>query len=250
MGRASGYIALGTAYGQPDIILVPEHPLNVERLVKRVEQLYELQKNVVIACGEGVVDEQGRELGAHQASHDPAGNVILSGAAEALRQVLTEHFGDEYFQAYRRADTAKAAIFTRKVGHTQRGGRPILFDRFYAQQLGGKAVDMLLEGQNNAIAVLQWSRGKGFNVDSFDGNRFRDRWGVIHARQMHPCFYDPERMQPSRQGCEYLLNIFTNAIGYDDVEAIRQTVFDAGSLTRPYHSVNTDISKRIRYLQD
>ena len=41
-----------------------------------------------------------------------------------------------------------------------------------------------------------------------------------------------------------------NAIGYDDVEAIRQTVFDAGSLTRPYHSVNTDISKRIRYLQD
>ena len=36
----------------------------------------------------------------------------------------------------------------------------------------------------------------------------------------------------------------------EDVEAIRQTVFDAGSLTRPYHSVNTDISKRIRYLQD
>lgn len=249
MGRGSGYIALGTAYGQPDIILVPEHPLNVERLVKRVEELYELQKNVVIACGEGVVDEQGRELGAHEASHDPAGNVILSGAAEALRQILIEHFGDEYFQAYRRADTAKAAIFTRKVGHTQRGGRPILFDRFYAQQLGGKAVDMLLDGQNNAVAVLQWSRSKGFAVDSFDGNRFRDRWGVIHARQMHPCFYDPERMQPSRVGIEYLLNIFTNAIGYDDVEAIRQTVFDSGSLSRPYHSVNTDISKRIRYLQ-
>ncbi len=27
MGRHSGYIALGTAFGQPDIILVPEHPL-------------------------------------------------------------------------------------------------------------------------------------------------------------------------------------------------------------------------------
>jgi 6-phosphofructokinase 1 len=200
-------------------------------------------------CGEGIVDEQGRELGAPQASYDPAGNVILSGAADALRQILIAHFGDEYFQAYRRADTAQAAIFTRKVGHTQRGGRPILFDRFYAQQLGGKAVDMLLEGQNNAVAVLQWSRARGFTVDSFDGNRFRDRWGVIHARQMHPSLYDPERMQPSRVGSEYLLNIFTNAIGYDDVEAIRQTVFDSGSLTRPYHSVNTDISKRIRYLQ-
>ena len=27
MGRHSGYIALGSAYGRPDIILVPEHPL-------------------------------------------------------------------------------------------------------------------------------------------------------------------------------------------------------------------------------
>ena len=42
--------------------------------------------------------------------------------------------------------------------------------------------------------------------------------------------------------------IFTNAIGHADIEAIRQSVFDAGSLFRPYHSVNTDINKRIRYL--
>src|SRR5690349_6020532 len=35
MGRQSGYIALGTAYGQPDIILVPECPLNIDRLIER-----------------------------------------------------------------------------------------------------------------------------------------------------------------------------------------------------------------------
>src|SRR5262245_14808732 len=48
MGRQSGYISLGTAYGQPDIILVPEYPLHIERVVERVRQLYDLQKNVVI----------------------------------------------------------------------------------------------------------------------------------------------------------------------------------------------------------
>ena len=53
MGRHSGYIALGTAYGRPDIVLVPEHPLDLEHLVERVKQLYDLQKNVVIVCGEG-----------------------------------------------------------------------------------------------------------------------------------------------------------------------------------------------------
>jgi len=249
MGRHSGYIALGTAFGQPDIILVPEHRLDVGVLMERVWELYELQKNVVIVCGEGIVDQAGQELGARKSGHDPAGNVILTGASEALRELLIRQFGDEYFQKHRRANSAREAIFTRKVGHTQRGGRPILFDRFYAAQLGGKAVDMLLDGQTNAIAVLQWSVKSGFHVDSVDGNAFRDRWGFIHARQMHPSFYDPQLMKASQTGIEYLLPIFSNAIGYDDVESIRDTLFDSGNLTRPYHSVNTDISKRIRYLE-
>ena len=136
MGRHSGYIALGTAYGQPDIILIPEHPLDIELLVERVKHLYDLQKNVVIVCGEGIVDEQGAELGAESTSTDPAGNVALSGAAEALRAKMIQLLGDRYFQRYRRGSSAAEAIFTRKVGHTQRGGRPILFDRFYAALLG------------------------------------------------------------------------------------------------------------------
>jgi 6-phosphofructokinase 1 len=249
MGRHAGYIALGSAYGQPDIILVPEYPLNTDKLVERVHEVYELQKNVVIVCGEGIVDEHGQELGGRQQSFDPSGNIVLTGASEALRQILIDHFGDAYFQKYRRAESAKAAVFTRKVGHTQRGGRPILFDRFYAAQLGGKAVDMLLDGQNNATSVLQWKRDRGFYVDSVDGNAFRDRWGLIHARRMHPSFYDPELMRPSRTGVEYLLPIFTNAIGHADVEYTRESTFDAGSLYRPYHSINTDINKRIRYLE-
>jgi 6-phosphofructokinase 1 len=248
MGRHSGYIALGTAYGQPDIILVPEVPVRIPALVERVRELYELQKNVVIACGEGITGEDGRPLGAQRESHDPAGNVQLSGASDALREVLVEHFGDAYFQQYRRAESAKAAVFTRKVGHTQRGGRPVLFDRFHGAELGGMAVDMLLEGKNNALAILQRSEERGFYVASYDGNAFRDRWGEIHARHLHPSFYDAELMRPSKTGVEYLLPIFTNAIGHADMEAIRQTVFDAGSLFRPYHSVNTDVNKRIRYL--
>jgi 6-phosphofructokinase 1 len=248
MGRHSGYIALGTAYGQPDMILIPEHPLNIELLVERVKYLYDLQKNVVIVCGEGVVDEQGRELGAESRSTDPAGNVALSGASEAIRSMIVKILGDQYFQRYRRGSGAKEAIFTRKVGHTQRGGRPILFDRFYAALLGSKAVDLLVEGRNNAVSILQYHSQKGFHVQGYDANRFRDRWGYIHARCMHPSLYDPKLMMPSRMGIDYLLPIFTDAIGSDDAEHMRQTLFDAGNLTQPYHSINTDVHKRIRYL--
>jgi ATP-dependent phosphofructokinase / diphosphate-dependent phosphofructokinase len=248
MGRHSGYIALGTAYGQPDIILIPEHPLDIGHLVDRVRHLYDLQKNVVIVCGEGIVDAQGVELGAESKSTDPAGNLALSGAAEALRARIVETLGDGYFRNYRRGSSAREAIFTRKVGHTQRGGRPILFDRFYAAQLGATAVDLLVDGHNNAVSVLQYNATKGFHVEGYDANRFRDRWGHIHARKMHPALYDPVLMKPSKLGIEYLLPIFTGAIGYDDAEHMRQTLFDPDNLSQPYHSINTDVHKRIRYL--
>jgi 6-phosphofructokinase 1 len=250
MGRHSGFIALGTAYGQPDIVLVPESPLRPDLLLERVVELYELQKNVVIVCGEGIIDQDGRELGATSPATDPAGNVVLSGAGEAVRRMLMERLGDSYFRNKRRGESAAAAIFTRKVGHTQRGGRPVLFDRFYAAQLGGKAVEMLLEGQNNAVAILQWSQARGFYLDSFEANRLRDQWGHIHARFIHPSFYDEDRMRPSRTGIDYLLPIFTTAIGHDDVEFIRRTLFAAGNLMVPYHSPNTDLHKRIRYLAE
>ena len=117
MGRSAGYIALGTAYGQPDIVLVPEVAVNVAGLARRVRELYDLQKNVVIVCGEGIVDEAGQELGAQRATHDPAGNVQLSGASEAIRELLVEHFGDAYLQATRRAENAKAAIDGNQLDH-------------------------------------------------------------------------------------------------------------------------------------
>ena len=247
MGRHSGYIALGSAYGQPDVILVPEIAINVELLVERVKEIYDFQRNVVIVCGEGIVDQDGNELGAAEQSTDPAGNLILTGAANRLRKILIEAIGDDFFQRKNRNDSAESAIFTRKVGHTQRGGRPLAFDRFYAAQLGGKTVEMLIEGQNNYVSILQWSQEHGFYLDSVDGNSFRDQWGLIHARSLHPSFYDEKRMMISPTGAEYLLPIFTNAIGYDDVEQIRDTRFDSGNLFRRYHSVNTDIRKRVQY---
>jgi len=249
MGRHSGYIALGTAYGQPDMILVPEVPIDLERMAERIKYLYDLQKNVVIVCGEGITDEQGHEFGSESQSTDPAGNIVLSGAGEALCAKLIRMIGDRYFQLYRRGESARESIFIRKVGHTQRGGRPILFDRFYAAQLGGKAVDLLVEGQNNAVSVLQYNDKAGFQVGGYDANRFRDRWGHIHARYMHPSFYDRDRMLPSQTGIDYLKPIFTGAIGEDDMEVVRTGLFAPGCLTHPYHSINTDVQKRIRYIE-
>jgi 6-phosphofructokinase 1 len=162
--------------------------------------------------------------------------------------VLIKELGDQYFTSKRRNESARAAIFTRKLGHTQRGGRPIHFDRYYAAQLGGHAVDLLVQGRNNSIAVLNWSQRTGFELSEAYANQFRDRYRHIHARKMHPSFYDPVNLRPSALGIAYLEPIFTNAVGIEDVEALRYDLFTTDHLTTPYHSVNTDITKRIRYV--
>ncbi len=249
MGRDSGYIPLGSAYGQPDIILLPEHPVDMDHLEARVAELYDMQKHVVIVVGEGVRDQSGRQLGAQTKSYDPAGNIIYSGAAEELKRLLAMRFGDEFFGSRRKHESADSVIFTRKVGHTQRGGRPIKFDRFFAAQLGGKAVDLIVENRNNHIATLQWSRAQGFFLDSLPANKLRDQWKRIHPRRVHPSLYDAQRFQPSQLGKEYLRTMLTNAVGAEDVEEIRAETFSAGKLATRYQSVNLDIHQRIETLR-
>lgn len=248
MGRQSGYIALGAAYGQPDVILLPEHPVDFEKLEQRVRQIYELQHHCVIVVGEGVKTADGKELGASAPTYDPAGNINYSGAADALVEILLDRIEPEFFNTVRSFEPTGSAFFTRKVGHTQRGGRPIQFDRFHASQLGGKAIDMLNSGASNEVATLQYTRQDGLIVDSIRANKLRDAWGQIHPRSVHPSMYDPKRMQPTEFGQKYLQTIFTNAIGRDDTEFIQSESFSPGKLSTRYQSANIDIRKRTRHL--
>ena len=250
MGRHSGYIALGAAYGQPDIILVPESPVDLALLAERVEEVYRHQQNVVIVCGEGIVDTEGKEFGARKESTDPSGNLLLSGAAERLKSLLCDTLGDALFDDIGGHSDAAAAIFTRKVGHTQRGGRPLLFDRFHASQLGAHAIDLLTSGFNNHISTIQWSTDDGFTLGHKSADEFRDEWGIIHARQVDPSFYNSSLLQVSTQGSRYLQNIFTNSIGADDADFLRNSLFDSGNLDLPYESINVSIKRRVREIGD
>ncbi len=249
MGRHSGYIALGASYGQPDLVLIPEYQFDLDTLVDKVKRIYSHQQHAIIVCGEGIVDADGTEYGASKGSTDPSGNVLLSGAAANLANALLSRIGENYFTKTGYFSTGKAAFFTRKVGHTQRGGRPLQFDRFYASQLGANAVNMLLQGANNAVSTLQWTESGGFTVASFPASIFRDKYGEIHARTVHPSFYDSKRLQIADLGRSYLKPIFTDAIGADDTEYIRQSLFDTGNLHHGYKSINVDIKKRLTYLE-
>jgi 6-phosphofructokinase len=249
MGRHSGFIAVGASYGQPDIVLIPEVSVDVAGLARKVEEICRRQQHAVIVCGEGIRDCEGIFFGDSHRSSDPAGNQRFAGAAAALKQALLDSMPHAFLRELGGFTDPDTALFTRKVGHTQRGGRPLSFDRYHATQLGYHAVEMLTTGQSNRVATLQWNAEEfTFAVDDYDAGVFRDECGEIHPRTVHPDLYDSANLAITAAAHQYLQPIFNNAIGADDTEYIRQSLFDSGNLHDTYQSVNVKLQNRIEYL--
>ena len=64
-------------------------------------------------------------------------------------------------------------------------------------------------------------RSGRFSCHFLRTNKLRDSSGIIQPRLIHPSFFDPQRLWPSKFGIQYLLPIFTDAVGADDVEQLR-----------------------------
>ncbi len=123
MGRNCGDIALyaGLA-GGAESILVPEVEHSVEEVCRRLIQGRNRGKlHSIIIVAEGVVEN----------SYD-------------LAKEIEDKTGIE----------TKITI----LGHIQRGGSPIAFDRLLASRLGGKAVDLLLQNKSGRVLGIKCNK--------------------------------------------------------------------------------------------
>lgn len=139
MGRHAGWIALhGGVAGGADVILIPEIPYDLDRVTETIRQRDAWGAEfsiVVVAEGAKPVGGSVSIIDAGDASHvERLGGVGMRVAAD-----LAERTGKE----------------TRYVvlGHLQRGGTPTAFDRTLATRLGGKAVELLREGQFGKVTA-------------------------------------------------------------------------------------------------
>jgi 6-phosphofructokinase len=94
MGRAAGWIAAGTVVAKrdpadaPHIILLPELPFNEEKFLARVKEVVEAHHYCLVVVGEGLKNEAGEEIGADKSRLDAFGHPVLSGAADALAEIV------------------------------------------------------------------------------------------------------------------------------------------------------------------
>ena len=94
MGRAAGWLAAGTILAKrkptdgPHIILLPEIPLDEGKFLAKIQESISQLGYCIVVTGEGVKDENGNELGADKTRLDSFGHPVLSGAAEALGELV------------------------------------------------------------------------------------------------------------------------------------------------------------------
>ncbi len=142
MGRDAGWIALYTAIaGGAEICLIPEIPYDLDVIVKRINERYKQGRgfiNIVIAEGakpkDGTITATEGEAGRH--------SVRLGGVAYALSHQLKEA-------------GVEADIRETVLGHTQRGGSPIAYDRVLASVFGVEAFERVLHGDFGRMVVLK-----------------------------------------------------------------------------------------------
>ncbi len=143
MGRDAGWIALHTAIaGGAEICLIPEIPYDINRILKIIKKRYRKGKGFVnIVISEGAKPMDGEVVG--KTSHDAGDTHIkLGGVANHLRAQLE-------------AAGCEAQIRTTILGHVQRGGTPIAYDRILASAMGVKAFDLIKEKQFGTMVALR-----------------------------------------------------------------------------------------------
>ncbi len=136
MGRHTGWIALHAGLaGGADIILIPEIPYSPQRIIETIEQRQAYGSSFdIIVVAEGA---------------------SRAGGAEVWLDKDTKRLGGIAFQVA--DDIARHIDLETRVtvlGHVQRGGSPIAFDRVLATRYGRAAAHMAAEGQFGMMASL------------------------------------------------------------------------------------------------
>jgi 6-phosphofructokinase 1 len=143
MGRHTGWIALHAGLtGSADIILIPEIPFVMERVVEAVkarEASGSRFTNIVVA--EGASELGGEEVYLEGGTATKVKR--LGGIGEYLRRQIEEATGKE----------SRTVV----LGHLQRGGSPNSFDRMLATNFGTCAVRALAKGERGRMVALKCS---------------------------------------------------------------------------------------------
>jgi ATP-dependent phosphofructokinase / diphosphate-dependent phosphofructokinase len=143
MGRHAGWIATyaGIA-GGADAILVPERPFDIDEVVAQVRRRHSRGRSFsIVVVAEGATPREGTLQVRSAGTTDAFGHARLGGIGVTLEEELERRTGFE----------SRVTI----LGHVQRGGTPVAFDRVLATRFGLAAMDAASGGRYGTMVALR-----------------------------------------------------------------------------------------------
>lgn len=142
MGRDAGWIGLSAAIaGGAHVALIPEIPYDIRQVAAHINDKVEHGRGFAIVVISEGAKPVGGEVTARQSDQPGYLNKILGGVGHRLQAELKDLIDVE----------SRVMI----LGHLQRGGSPVAYDRILAAQFGVKAVEMVLEGKFGHMVSYQ-----------------------------------------------------------------------------------------------
>jgi ATP-dependent phosphofructokinase / diphosphate-dependent phosphofructokinase len=144
MGRNAGWIGLYSGLaGGADVILIPEHPFDIDRVCSHVRHRHERGHLFsIVVVSEGAVPREGT-LKIPPYERDEYGWPRLGGISTVIAEEVERRTGFE----------TRVTI----LGHIQRGGTPTAFDRVLATRFGVAAIDLASSDRWSRMVALQGS---------------------------------------------------------------------------------------------
>jgi 6-phosphofructokinase 1 len=140
MGRHAGWIALHAGMaGGANVILIPEHPFDLEKVSAYVEHRFQTRYAPIVVVAEGAHPSD-NAMSLQSGALDNFGHVRLGGIGQFLANEIEMRTGKE----------ARATV----LGHVQRGGTPTAFDRVLATRFGLAAVDAVHQEDFGTMVAL------------------------------------------------------------------------------------------------
>ncbi len=143
MGRHAGWIATHAGIaGGADAILVPERPFDIDEVAAQVRRRHARGRSFsIVVVAEGATPREGALQVGSAGPTDAFGHARLGGIGVSLEAELERRTGFE----------SRVTI----LGHVQRGGTPVAFDRVLATRFGVAAMDAASDGRYGTMVALR-----------------------------------------------------------------------------------------------
>ena len=134
MGHKVGFLTLNAGMaGGADIILIPEIPYDINRVIEAIEKRNQNgSRFTILAVAEGAISKEDAKLSKKEYKEKMKSYKYPSVSYELADEIRKRTGGE---------------VRVTVPGHTQRGGSPCPYDRVFASRLGAEAGELILKGE-------------------------------------------------------------------------------------------------------